>query len=262
MAASGFVSSDYLKLAAERAQAFKQRTYAFMKIQPGDQLLDAGCGPGLDTCQLALEVGPEGRVIGVDVDAGMIAQADVLAAEKGCSAVVSHLVGDVSALEFADGAFSSVRAERLLQVLPESYAPVSVVAELWRVLQVGGILVLADADWGSASVNFSDVSIERRLMAFFASSMRPNGYAGRQLFSLLQALGAQDLQIEIVPMMHRDLALLPFGAGLVEKAVAAKVVSAEEGQCWLQETNEMVQAGQFFASVNMVIASGRKASRN
>lgn len=262
MAASGFVSSDYLKLAAERAQAFKQRTYAFMNIQPGDQLLDVGCGPGLDTCQLALEVGPDGRVIGVDIDAGMIAQADALAAEKGCSAVVSHLVGDVSALVFADGAFASVRAERLLQVLPASYAPSSVVAELWRVLQAGGTLVLADADWGTASVNFSDVSIERRLMAFFASSMRPNGYAGRQLFSLLQALGAQDLQIEIVPMMHRDLALLPFGAGLVEKAVAANVISAAEGQRWLQETNEMVQAGQLFASVNMVIASGRKASRD
>jgi ubiquinone/menaquinone biosynthesis C-methylase UbiE len=72
----GYVDPHRLDILAERLKQFKQRTYALMSIQPGDAVLDVGCGPGTDTLILAGLVGPAGRAVGVDSDAAMIAEAD------------------------------------------------------------------------------------------------------------------------------------------------------------------------------------------
>lgn len=258
MSDTGYVSSDYLRIAAQRAEAFKLRTYEMLQLQPDARVLDVGCGPGLDTCALAERLGSAGRVVGVDVDAAMVAEADALARARHCAGRVEHQVGDVAGLPFADGAFTAVRAERLLQVLSPEFEPAVVVRELWRLVAAGGVLLLADADWGSASVAFDDAGLERRLMAFFASSMRPNGFAGRQLQQLLLDVGVVEFELEVVAIVHRDTSLLPFGERLVERAQAAGIISADEGVCWLQGMEQRVQAGRFFATVNMLIASGRK----
>lgn len=255
--APGHVSSDYLRTAAERARAFKARTHALLDLHDGDRVLDAGCGPGLDTCEMARLVGATGQVWGIDSDAAMIAEACVLAASQGMDAQVLHRVADATALPFAAGEFQAVRAERLLQVLPPGIAPQVVVRELWRVLAPGGILLLADADWGSASLDCDAPDLERRLLAFFARHLRPNGFAGRQLAGLLQEVGGTPV-LEVHALVHHDLALLPFGSGLVDKALAAGVIAAEEGRWWLQFLQERSSTGRLYASVNMVIATARK----
>jgi ubiquinone/menaquinone biosynthesis C-methylase UbiE len=60
---NGYVTADYLKKVAERIRAFKQLSYEHMAIARGDTVLDLGCGPGMDTVQLAALVGDQGRVI-------------------------------------------------------------------------------------------------------------------------------------------------------------------------------------------------------
>lgn len=131
---------------------------------------------------------------------------------------------------------------------------------MWRVLKPGGRLVMADADWGSASVDFDDTALERTLMTFFASKMRPNGYAGRQMFSLARALGARvdDILVEVVPFIHRDMALVPFGSSMTDAAVQQGVVSKQQAERWLGETEKRVKEQRFFATVNMNIVCVRK----
>ncbi len=76
-----------------------------MHIQPGHAVLDVGCGPGTDTIVLAGLVGPTGRVVGVDSDATMIAEADRRAEQAGCSAWCRHQQGGAMALPLETGAF-------------------------------------------------------------------------------------------------------------------------------------------------------------
>src|SRR5262249_28444939 len=63
-------------------------------------ILDVGCGPGTITAGLAALV-PDGRVVGIDAAAGVLAEARAAAARLGL-ANVRYEVGDVYQLAFAD----------------------------------------------------------------------------------------------------------------------------------------------------------------
>lgn len=52
-------------------------------ITPGQTVLDLGCGPGFFTLEMAKMVGPEGRVIGVDIQPEMLDMVRKKAQKKG-----------------------------------------------------------------------------------------------------------------------------------------------------------------------------------
>lgn len=51
------------------------RAIDLLDLRPGDTAVDLGCGTGVNLEGLAHAVGPSGRVVGVDLSAGMLAQA-------------------------------------------------------------------------------------------------------------------------------------------------------------------------------------------
>lgn len=112
---------------------------------------------------------------------------------------VTHLLGSALSLPFSEEKFDRIHAERLFQVLPKADAN-RVFSELDRVLKPEGRMVLVDTDWGSASVNHSDVELERKLIKFFATEMRPNGFAGRNLVELVTKHAYENVEVEVVPL--------------------------------------------------------------
>lgn len=56
-------------------EPFGQRALEAAAAQPGERVLDIGCGPGPTTAALAKQVGKEGRVLGVDISAPLLARA-------------------------------------------------------------------------------------------------------------------------------------------------------------------------------------------
>ncbi len=253
---AGYVSAEYLKEVASRMRAIKERTHELLRLVPGQAVLDVGCGPGTDTLALAARVAPDGRVVGLDVDEDMVAKARAAATDAALSDRILHVMGDVGALPFPDASFDACRAERLLQVLPESYVPAAVVGEMVRVLRPGGRLLLADTDWHSASVDCTDLDLERRLMRFFATRMRPNGSAGRQLLRLLAEAGCVDLGVESFAHVMLDAAQTPFGDWLRREALAAGIAQETEMNSWADELFDRTRRGTFFSSVAYVVVVG------
>lgn len=60
---------------AARTMALRRRTVNHLALQPGDTVLDVGCGTGLSFPLLLEQIGPTGTVIGVEASPNMLAQA-------------------------------------------------------------------------------------------------------------------------------------------------------------------------------------------
>ena len=255
---AGYVSPEYLRKSAELAGKLKQYSYELMRISPGNRILDLGCGPGIDTVALAKLVGDAGKVYGLDVDEIMVSQADEFALKENVANRIIHQTGDVKKLPFENDFFDAVRAERLFQVLPENYSPQQVFSEILRITKPGGRIVLADTDWATASVDFPDSELERRLLSFFARSMRPNGFAGRQFYKLFFDNSVKDINIDTFPLVLNDFSLTPFGKWLTDAALKKTIATASEIENWMDTLNKEHEAGRFYASVNMNVVSGVK----
>jgi ubiquinone/menaquinone biosynthesis C-methylase UbiE len=104
--------------------------------RPGERVLDVACGTGV-VARLAAERVGTGRVVGLDINAGMLAVARSLPPRAG-SPIEWH---EASALgmPFPDAAFDLVLCQLGLQFLPDRPAALG---EMWRVLAPGGRLAL------------------------------------------------------------------------------------------------------------------------
>lgn len=69
-----------LRLCGFRERYYRRQAVASLSLRPGDSVVDLGCGTGRNFPMLQAAVGPQGRILGVDLTAGMLRQADRLAA--------------------------------------------------------------------------------------------------------------------------------------------------------------------------------------
>ena len=108
--------------------------------QPGDRVLDAGCGCGLDTFVAASLAGSEGQAVGLDLTAEMLAWGRAAAATCG-PGNLEFREGSVEALPFGDATFDLVISNGILNLVPDKAAAFS---EIARVLRPEGALAAAD----------------------------------------------------------------------------------------------------------------------
>jgi SAM-dependent methyltransferase len=110
------------------------------RIDPGDVVLDLGCGSGTDLLIAAQMTGPRGRAIGVDMTPAMLERARASAAEMGLGNVELH-EALIEALPIEDGSIDVVLSNGVIDLVPDKDA---VFAEIDRVLRPGGRLQIAD----------------------------------------------------------------------------------------------------------------------
>ena len=254
----GYVNTEYLQIVGKFVKDLKLRTYELMKIQPGQKILDVGCGPASDTIQLAQLVGQAGKVFGVDNDQAMIDEAERRAEKEGVAGWVKHKIADSGSLPFDTSDLDAVRSERLFQHLLE---PERTLSEMIRVTKSGGWIVVLDTDWGSFSFDTSEVDIERRLVRVYAEKQVNNGYSGRQLYRLFHQQKLTNITVELYPLFVTNYALAR-QVTLFDKteqiALTTGIVTEEEMQRWHADLEQADSHNAFFCSVTMVLVAGRK----
>jgi ubiquinone/menaquinone biosynthesis C-methylase UbiE len=119
----------------------RQRTASLARLQPGDAVLDVGCGTGTLAMELARRVGRAGRVAGVDPGTRQIARASSKAARR--NVPIEFQIGVIEQLPFPDQTFDVVFSTLMMHHLPASLKRQGL-AEIARVLKPGGRLVIAD----------------------------------------------------------------------------------------------------------------------
>lgn len=138
-------------------------------LHPGEQVLDVACGTGVATRLVATEVGSTGRVVGLDLNPGMLGRARALPPPQG--AAIDWKEGDAGALPFEAKTFDAVCCQLGFQYFPDR---AQAAREMHRVLKPAGRMVTLV--WGSLSHSPGFVALakalERNVSAAAAGVMR------------------------------------------------------------------------------------------
>jgi SAM-dependent methyltransferase len=130
-------------LVSQFARRSLDREGAFFRpfLQPGMNVLDAGCGPGSMTVEIARIVAP-GKVIGIDIGDEQFEVGRKLAGEM---SNVEFRQANLYALEFAAETFDAVFLHAVLYHLNQ---PAQALREVFRVCKTGAVVGARDVDYG------------------------------------------------------------------------------------------------------------------
>jgi arsenite methyltransferase len=220
---------------------------ARLGLEPGERVLDVGCGPGLLCAEMAGAVGAGGRVLGVDNSESMLR-----IAMRNCAALpgVSITIGDATALPADDGGFDAVVCAQVLEYVPDVAAAL---AEFRRVLRTGGRLVLVDTDWGSCVwASGDDNRMARVIRAWDAHCPHPR--LPRTLPALLAAAGFDVLRAEALPLLSVERSAGTYCEGMQDViarfVVRSGGVDAAEVDAWADDLAHLEAEGRTFFSLN------------
>jgi ubiquinone/menaquinone biosynthesis C-methylase UbiE len=124
-----------------RERVFREKVLRLARLQPGESVLDVGCGTGTLAIAAKRHVGPTGRVSGIDASPEMIARADRKARTAGVEVVFTR--GVAQALPFPDAQFDAILTTVMLHHLPR-HARQACAREIRRVLKPGGRVLAVD----------------------------------------------------------------------------------------------------------------------
>lgn len=252
--------ADFVRyLDATRATAFfqeiKQRSYDLLALHPGEDVCDVGCGTGDDVLDLARLVMPGGRAIGLDASATMIGEAQRRAAAAGIAAEFAQM--DVQRLDLPDALFDGVRAERLLQHVPD---PRAALGEIVRVARPGARIVVWEADLDLFVIDAADYATSRAMQRFICDGFR-NGAIGHELYRRFKEWGLVAVRSTPLTQEITNLALIESAFDLrasTRRAVAAGVIAPRQAADWLASLAAARDAGRFFCAVGGFLAFGQK----
>lgn len=172
--------------------AANSAAYLLPHLRPGASLLDVGCGPGTLTVDLARRLAP-GAVVGIDLSASVVAEAEARAAEAAATNVTFR-VGDLRSSGLGEGSFDVVHAHQVLQHLRD---PVGALREMRRLTRPGGVVAARDSDYPAFAWTPGEgtASLERWREIYLAVTAR-NGAAadaGRRLLGWAHEAGLEDV---------------------------------------------------------------------
>jgi SAM-dependent methyltransferase len=195
----------------------------------GGLAIDAGCGGGDVSFELAARVGATGRVVGFDLDESKLASARAEAASRKLSTVEFR---QASVLEPWPQSGASIVYARF--VLTHLARPDDMLKHAWDALAPGGVLVVEDIDYEGQFCDPPCPAFHRHRELYVAAAHKRGAdpFVGRRLVRLLESAGFCEVDSCLTQPFGRsgDVKSIPSltFAAIAEAVIASGLASAEE----------------------------------
>jgi ubiquinone/menaquinone biosynthesis C-methylase UbiE len=235
----GHTDHEYTRL-REQARVWESATGRLLdrvELAPGARCLDAGCGPGETMRLMAQRVGPEGRVVGVDVDAGLGERTMAMLTAAGHGQCAFAPVDVTAAADVPEAPFDLVFARLLLFHLPER---VEVLRRLWSWVAPGGHLVIQDYDARYAGVlpELESMDELRRVILTAFAAAGCDVAVGHRLPALFEQAGigapdGTDVAGKLEPLATGSRMFLGVYRSLLPVALARGITDEARSERWV-----------------------------
>ncbi len=245
-------SAPFLERTYSTADVVEQRARIRAKVAPkrGEHGLDIGCGSGLLSCELARDVGPSGRVVGIDTSSDMVVVSAERARRSALAGRTEFAVGDAVELHFPAQNFDFATAVQVYEYVADLPRALS---EAYRVLKPGGLLVVMDSDWDSCVWQADDADRHARVLrAWEAHFVHPHLPA--LLPRLLGHAGFAVKSLSVVPIVNLHPDDTTYSGSMID--VIARFVSRKAGitedvaQAWADDVRGQDLHGRYFFSLS------------
>src|SRR3954447_14318348 len=236
----------------KRRRALAQEALA---PQPGDEVLDVGCGPGFYVVDMLDVVGANGSVTGVDSSAAMLAIAGRKAGDRPNVRLVQ---GEATKLPVGEASVDRAISVQVFEYLGDVDAAL---AEMMRVVRPGGRVVIWDIDWSTLSWHSSDTERMRRMLRAWDRHLA-DPVLPRTLVASLHRAGFTDARRDAHPFTAETMDREAFGgympALIREYLGGLEDIDQSEADAWLADLKALDAGGAYsFAVVQFCFAATR-----
>lgn len=223
---------------------------AGMRLQPGETILDVGCGSGVLDRWLARHTGGAHRIVAVDIHRTLLREAAALATKDGLAGHIEFREGNAEALPFPDNSFDVAMSATVMELLDAD----RMLREMVRVTRPGGRvgIVVRAVDMHS----FVNVPVRAELKMKIAAL--PNGLAGAKgcadgsLYQRFCNAGLQNVQ-----MLPQLATYAGARAHAADERIEAALSPAELAE-WHTAVTQAEAEGTFFIALPFHCAIGTK----
>ena len=210
---------------------------AISKLKKGQTVLDLGCGGGFDSFLAAKAVGPQGRVIGVDMTAEMLTKARENA-KKMKADNVSFRLGEIEHLPVADSTVDVILSNCVVNLSPDKK---SVWRDAFRVLRPGGRLAISDV------VATAEIPEPMKKQAALLTGCVAGAESVENIEAQLRKVGFENISISIKPESKQFFQHWFPDSGAEHYVASANIQARKpkhaplilpEGERWIQDVRE------------------------
>lgn len=239
----------HLEVTYRSPEVVAQREVLLEMLAPqiGERALDIGCGPGFVSELLATAIGQEGMVCAVDNSDSALAVAG-----QRCERFsnVQFQTAEATELPFADSHFDLAVATQVYEFV----AKIDVaLAELYRVLRIGGRAAIIDTDWHAILWHSSDpIRMARVLKAWDEHLVHSE--LPRTLGSRLQKAGFTLRACKAIPYLDTEYHPNGYNFNMTETIRRyvrdRQAITAQEADEWAADLRNLAAAGGYFFCLN------------
>src|SRR5262249_16867985 len=236
--------------------AQREATTRRLALQPGERVIDVGCGPGFLSESMAVDGGATGQVLGIELSEDLVR----FAADRKSRAWIEYRRGDAVALDVPSASFDAFVSAQVVEYIPDADAALR---EMHRVLRPGGRGIVVDTDWDTIVWHSSDAGrMTRVLAAWEGHCAHPR--LPRTLVPRLRALGFVVDRVEAYPIVNivYDPSTFSHGiARLISEYLAKRSFDQEVVADWLADLSDLGRLDAYFFSINRYFFAVTKPAR-